>query len=102
MTGSDDGARIALLPCPFCGAAPNVTERPNADYEVRKFSCFISCTCDGYSACAHKYATGDAPESARAKAIALWNRRTPSPGITHAAEPYDAGDAHPSPSVGGV
>lgn len=70
-----DPASITLLPCPFCGEEPNITERPNAAYESTRFSCFISCMCGGYSACAHKFAIGDTPEETRSKAIAKWNTR---------------------------
>lgn len=63
---------VELLPCPFCGREPRVSERPDSTFP---FVCFIACNCGGYSACAHKMGSGDSPEAARAEARAAWNAR---------------------------
>ena len=69
----------ALLPCPFCGAAPIIVERPN-NIDGTEFICAFACYCGGYSACAHKMAVRKTPELAKADALAAWNRRAqPAP-----------------------
>ena len=67
-----------LEPCPFCGDAPQTTERTDSTFA---FVAFIACMCGGYSACAHKMGKGSTAEEARAKAIAAWNTRTHGPAM---------------------
>jgi len=57
-----------LLPCPFCGSAPKVTERASIETATGRFW-FIACFCGGYSTCAHK--NGETEE----KAYKAWNTR---------------------------
>jgi len=61
-----------LLPCPFCGETPDVTDRPSTDTATGHVW-FISCCCKGYSANAHQH--GDTKQAA----LAAWNRRPPHP-----------------------
>lgn len=71
-----DAKALSMLPCPFCGQEPKLTERPSTDGEGGGFSCFIACYCGGYSACAHKMGRGPSPEEAKMTALAAWNMRT--------------------------
>lgn len=74
----------ALLPCPFCGAAPTIVERPD-NIDGTEFVYAFACYCGGYSACAHKMAVRKTPELAKADAIAEWNRRAqPAPAASPA------------------
>lgn len=68
-----------LKPCPFCGAAPTFTERPD-NRGGTEFFCAVACFCGGYSACAHKMAVRPTAEQARTDAFAAWNTRG-TPGV---------------------
>ncbi len=68
------------LPCPFCGEAPRLTERPATEGEGEGFVAFIACFCGGYSARAHQFRRADDAELARQAVIRAWNTR-------HAVEP---------------
>jgi Lar family restriction alleviation protein len=57
-----------LRPCPFCGEAPEVSDRASNDTATGHVW-FIVCMCGGYSAHAHQH--GDTQESA----TTAWNRR---------------------------
>lgn len=72
-----------LLPCPFCGGAPTIIERPD-NIDGTQFFYAFACYCGGYSACAHKMAIRKTPEIAKADAIAAWNRRASTPQPTQA------------------
>jgi hypothetical protein len=61
-----------LLPCPFCGRSPKVTQRPDS---LDGYFCAISCFCNGYSARAHQAASGADEAEAYVKASLRWNRR---------------------------
>lgn len=75
------------LPCPFCGAAPTIVERPD-NIDGTEFFYAFACYCGGYSACAHKMAVRKTPEQAKADAIAEWNRRAAlTQGAGEAVEP---------------
>lgn len=62
------GAQPALLPCPFCGSAPQTTSRASDVTATRKMY-FVACMCGGHSAKAHQY--GESFEDVASK----WNRR---------------------------
>lgn len=63
-----------LIPCPFCGGAPRVIERPD-NIDGTRFFFGVACYCGGSSACAHKMAIRDTAEQAKASASEAWNRR---------------------------
>lgn len=63
-----------LKPCPFCGARPHLTVRPD-NAEATTYFAAVGCYCGGYSACAHKMATAPEADKAEALACAAWNRR---------------------------
>ena len=83
MSGdTTEAMRAALAPCPFCGGAPRVTQRPYNCIETEFFHA-VACYCGGYSACAHKMAVRPTAEEAQAVAADLWNRRSPAaPAVT--------------------
>jgi len=64
-----------LLPCPFCGGEPKVSERPDSNSENGGYMCFVACYCGGFSARAHQYGQGFTPRAARTKAADAWNHR---------------------------
>ena len=54
-----------LLPCPFCGSSAQVQVQQNlGDWYVKCYDCYSQ--------------TGEYRETDRLKAIAAWNRRTPT------------------------
>jgi hypothetical protein len=67
-----------LALCPFCGARPCLTIRPD-DAEATAYFAAVACFCGGYSACAHKMATAPTADEAEAMACAAWNRRPAEP-----------------------
>ena len=74
-----------LKPCPFCGARPHLTVRPD-NAEATTYFAAVGCYCGGYSACAHKMATAPEADKAEALACAAWNRRAlsaqpPAPSV---------------------
>lgn len=63
------GLPLEPLPCPFCGAFPEVRER-SSDVTDTKWWHSISCFCGGYSTCAYKGGR------TYTDALAAWNTRT--------------------------
>ncbi len=74
-SNSDQAVNVALAPCPFCGATPEITERAATEAERHAFMCFIACMCGGYSARAHQYGGGETKFEAQETASIAWNRR---------------------------
>lgn len=68
LAPSASGAKDEPLPCPFCGRAPQATDRAS-DATSTGHVWFLVCMCGGYSARAHQMG------ETRAEAVALWNRR---------------------------
>jgi Lar family restriction alleviation protein len=68
-----------LLPCPFCGQPPTVSERAD-DHSPTKHVWFIACYCGGYSARAHQF--GHSPDEVTDK----WNARS----VLSASAPSEA------------
>ena len=64
-----------LLPCPFCGAAPEVKERKGGTGES-SYLCFIACYCGTHSAHVHQHGRGETALEAQRDAYSSWNRRT--------------------------
>jgi Lar family restriction alleviation protein len=67
--------RTGLSACPFCGAHPEIIERPSSIDKDGYFAA-VMCYCGGHSACAHKMATAPTAAEANAKARAAWNCRS--------------------------
>ncbi len=61
-----------VKPCPFCGGAPQVSDRASNNTPTGHVW-FIVCMCGGYSAHAHQ--DGDTQD----EAIAAWNCRAAAP-----------------------
>jgi len=80
------GAKLAL--CPFCGRRPVLTVRPD-NAEATSYFAAVACFCDGYAACAHKYATAAEADEAERLAREAWNRRTTAaPAVGDVSETY--------------
>jgi ribA/ribD-fused uncharacterized protein len=64
-----------LLPCPFCGEKPRLTERPATAGDGGGFVAIVSCFCGDYSACAHKLRMAESADDAREFVTLAWNKR---------------------------
>jgi Lar family restriction alleviation protein len=65
-----------ILPCPFCGRAPSIIDRPD-NIDGTELVFILSCCCGGHSARAHQMARRKTPEQAKADTIEAWNTRAP-------------------------
>jgi Lar family restriction alleviation protein len=63
-----------LLPCPFCGRAQKLMERPDNAAETA-FIAAVVCYCGGYASCAHKMVTSNTQAEATRAVTAEWNQR---------------------------
>jgi len=66
-----------LKPCPFCGSAPEQSERADNNTSTGRAH-FIACMCGGYSANAHQF--GETKEEVASN----WNRRA-APSVANVA-----------------